>query len=590
MLASTTGMQAPNILVVDDDDVDRERLIRLLKRDARHTFIAEATSKASALEALKVGGFDFVFLDFQLDDGDGRDIVADIHRANHACLIVAVTGSGNERIAAEAIKSGIYEYLPKFELTALRVKQTIDDGLRLAQIQKQLREAEQLLQRRSLYDTLTDLPNRNLFFDRLEQCCASYERNHTPFAVLMIDLDRFKEVNDTLGHQAGDEVLKEVGFRFSSLLRNTDTLARLGGDEFAALLIDVDSIERALPLAQKIIDTLSFPVVVNEQALSVGASVGIALCPLHATQPTALVSCADKAMYAAKQSVLSVVVHQGTNADNADAQTSHALVRSMEVAIHHDELHMYYQPKVNLCSGEVKGFEALVRWQPYEKPIRNPDSFIAAVESSNLLSVFTYKTLDLVLQQVRAWMDTEWTLPVSVNISARMLEEVHFVEHVLGQLDRHHVPAELLILELTETSLVINPLTAQKVLCDLQSHGIALSIDDFGAGFTSYRYLKTFPITEIKLDNAFVRNLQDNSFDTSLIRSLGVFCEAQAITFVAEGVETLSLAPLLVKLGCQWGQGYGISFPMPANDVRPWLLTRSASRPCTTPLQDKTSP
>lgn len=566
-----TSTHPPHILVVDDDDVDRERLIRLLKRDSHASLISEASSKASALEALKRGGFDFVFLDFKLEDGDGRDIVPDIHKANQACLIVAVTGSGNERVAAEAIKSGIYEYLPKFELTAIRVKQTIDDGLRMAEMQRKLRETESLLQRRSLYDALTDLPNRNLFFDRLEQCCVNYDRNETPFAVLMIDLDRFKEVNDTLGHQAGDTVLKEVGMRFASLLRATDTIARLGGDEFAALLLDVSSVECVMPLAKKIVESLALPVVVDGHALSVGASVGVALCPMHGNNSTTLMACADKAMYTAKHSVLNIVVHAEGETENPTVKTSHALITELDAAIRNNELQMFYQPKVHLDTREVKGFEALVRWAPPGKALQTPDAFVPAVEASSLLSKFTYKTLDLVLAQISAWQHEGWPYLVAVNISARMLEEEQFVERVVESLRFHAVPADLLMLELTETSLVINPVHAQKVICGLQSHGVALSIDDFGAGFTSFSYLKDFPIAEIKLDRAFVSQLSTNSFDASLIQSLSVLCKAQSIDFIAEGVETTALWSTLVDLGCELGQGYSIAYPMPATEVLNWL-------------------
>ncbi|MCD5361428.1 putative bifunctional diguanylate cyclase/phosphodiesterase [Chromobacterium aquaticum] len=563
-----------SVLVVDDDDVDRERIIRLLHRNAQCSQILEADSKASALRLLGRELFDFVFLDFKLDDGDGRELVPSIQQRNQSCLIVAVTGTGNERIAAEAIKLGVYEYLPKFELTEDRLRQTISDGVRVAAIQAKLRETEQLLQHRSLYDSLTDLPNRNLFLDRLDQLCALHARNQLPFAVLMIDLDRFKEVNDKLGHQAGDLVLREVGVRFSSLLRGSDTIARLGGDEFAALLLEVDSAECALSLAEKVGHTLDTPILVGEHALSIGASFGVAMCPQHGRDPAQLLSCADIAMYQAKSRLGAVALYAGENDKPwpKAGQTTQALITQLTRAIQYEELEMHYQPKVRLDSKEVLGFEALVRWN---KPLQgqvNPDEFMPTLESCNLLSRFTYLTLELVLSQQQRWIgQPRKPFKVAVNISARMLEDEGFVEQVVVRLADYQVPSSLLVLELTETALVINPVKAKKVIEQLHAHGVSLSIDDFGAGFTSFTYLKSCPITEIKLDKAFAQELEPGSFNAALIQCMAVFCQTRAIDFIVEGVERKKHWPLLMQLGCYLGQGYSIAKPMPATKVLPWL-------------------
>lgn len=564
-------MPTPHVLIVDDDDVDRERLVRLLERNSLPVKISQADSKASALDALKQGLFDVVFLDFKLQDGDGRDIVGDIHKANKACMVVAVTGGGDEHTASRAIHSGIAEYWTKFNLNAEQVQQTILDGMRMAQIQRQLTEAEHLLQRRSLYDSLTELPNRSLFFDRLEQACLAHASDQTAFAVLMIDLDRFKEVNDTLGHQVGDLVLQEVGRRYNALLRHGDTIARLGGDEFAALILNLDSVEAVLPLAEKLVQALERPIVIQGHTLSVGSSIGLVLCPQHGTDSTTLMACADRAMHTAKHGVHEIVIHESGQASPTRVQSSHALIAELGEAIHNGELLMHYQPKVHLATRAIKGFEALVRWQPPGQAMRPPDTFIPILENSNLLSKFTYKTIDLVLTQVNQWRQQPWDYVVAVNISALMLEDPQFVQHVLLSLQAHEVPASCLILELTETSLVINPIKAQQVIVELQSHGVGLSIDDFGAGFTSFRYLRDFPIAEIKLDRTFVTRLESSTFDTALVRSLGVLCKPLDIDFIAEGIEHTSLWPVLVSLGCELGQGYSIARPMPEGKIPEWI-------------------
>ncbi len=573
------------VLVIDDDDVDRERLARMLRRYHAPLLISEADSKTAALAALGAESFDFIFLDFQLDDGDGRDLVPQIQAlTERQSLIVAITGAGNEQVAANAIKSGIHEYLPKHALTAQRLHQALDDGQRFLGMQAKLREAEQLLHRRSLYDSLTDLPNRNLFFDRLEQACLAHARHRTGFAVMMIDLDRFKEVNDTLGHQAGDLVLRETGARLAGLLRATDTVARLGGDEFAALLPDAGDDAVAERLGRKILEALRRPILVEGQPLSVGASIGIALCPHHADSPTALLSHADTAMYKAKRGHDKIMIFGAQEMPQAPARPAQALIAELEQAIAGDELVMHYQPKIRLDTREVVGFEALVRWHHGARGLVGPDQFIPTVESSPLLTAFTHKTIDLALAEYAGWRLRHCDFTLAINISARMLDDKSFVPLFLNRLSHYGIPRGKISLELTETALLINLGKARSVVQQLSDSGVSISIDDFGAGFTSFSYLRDFAAPEIKLDCSFVIGLEADSFNSSLVRSLAVLCNALGVDFIAEGVEELETWPMLVGLGCKLGQGYSIARPMPGADVLPWLASWNAPQPATMAL------
>ncbi len=562
-----------SVLVVDDDNVDRERLLRMLQRYHAPLHITEAATKAAALAALSEQAFDFVFLDFRLEDGDGRDLVPQIQAlTERQSLIVAITGAGNEQVAVSAMKSGIHEYLPKHGLNALRLHQALDDGLRYLGVQAKLREAEQLLHRRSLYDPLTELPNRNLFFDRLEQDFLGFTRHRTPFAVMMIDLDRFKEVNDTLGHHAGDVVLREMGVRLSSLLRATDTVAWLGGDEFAALLPDAGDEADAERLGRKIIEALRRPVLVEGRPLSVGASIGIALCPRHADSPTALLSHADTAMYRGKRGHEKIVVFGENEMPHGTAQPTQALIVELEQAIAGNELLMHYQPKIRLDTREVVGFEALVRWQRGDGgALVGPDQFIPTLESSPLLTAFTHKTIDLALGEYAGWREMRSDFKLAINISARMLDDKDFVPLFLGRLSHYGIPRGKISLELTETALLINLGKARNVVQQLSDSGVSISIDDFGAGFTSFSYLRDFAAPEIKLDCSFVSQLEANSFNASLVRSLAVLCNARGVDFIAEGIEQLKTWPTLLGLGCRMGQGYSIARPMAGPDVLPWL-------------------
>jgi diguanylate cyclase len=296
-------------------------------------------------------------------------------------VAVGITAGGNERIAANAIKSGLHEYLPKTDPDATRLHQTITECMHLFAVQAQLRDAAFQLQRRSMYDALTGLPNRNLFFDRLEQSCATYQRQQTAFAVLMLDLDGFKAVNDSRGHATGDEVLREVGARFASVMRASGTMARIGGDEFAAILPGVATVALAHIIAEKLQKTLNLPIIVAGHALSVGVSIGIALCPQNGTEAPLLMARADHAMYEAKSGLNKIVQHTAEEPAEKTRPLPRALLVELERAIRENELTMLYQPKVRLDTREVVGFEALVRWNHEQRgllPPGNPPVFNGA--------------------------------------------------------------------------------------------------------------------------------------------------------------------------------------------------------------------
>lgn len=480
-------------------------------------------------------------------------------------------GSGRELVARRS--NGI-EFPAEIALTPL-----LDDGrkMMLAAISDiTLRKGlENTLRRQSLYDSLTQLPNRNLFFDRLEQACIGYSRHQIGFSVLMMDLNRFKEVNDNLGHHVGDVVLCEVGQRLAVVMRKSDTFARLGGDEFAVVLHGTNVAEDALQLAYKMIEAMRTPVLADGHALSIGISIGVALCPLHGQDQTTLLAHADQAMYQSKRSLKAVVV-----ADNEQAPP-HLLTQLVSneigLALQRQELVMHYQPKVDLRTGELIGVEALVRWQRPGIGMVGPIEFVPAIEESALLEPFTFATLDLVLQELRHLLDNGQGLPVAVNLSARMLEYDNLEDKVIERLQHYDIPPGYLTLEITETALVVNPLHARRAIDRLAQYGVKFSIDDFGAGFTSFKYLKTFRIAEIKMDKEFVSEITPGSFDATLISSIAAFCNGLNIRMVAEGIENATSGALLQTLGCYVGQGYFIARPMPMTQLLEWQQARGAT-------------
>lgn len=568
--------QEIHALLIEDDDVDRERLVRMLRRCVQPIRIQEAPSKSEALTELREKKvlFSFVFLDFQLEDGDGRELLPDIWESiGPDCVVVAVTGNGSDTNAAEAIKLGIHEYLSKLDLTSDRIAQTIDEGLKWRQMREDIRQAEEKLRHRSLHDPLTDLHNRHVFLDRLDHNCMQFRRDSQPFAVLMLDLDRFKEVNDQFGHAAGDRLLIDVASRLRANVREVDTVARLGGDEFAILLNDVHSAEIALTLGRKLVSLLERPYAGDQGVMLIGASVGVALCPLHGSDSAQLLRRADNAMYRAKRGIEKVVLHDQQGPENDSQLDSILLLGEIEQALENREFTWHWQPKIRLQDDTLLGFEALARWPHPQHGMIPPDRFIGALEQSPLLPRFTAVCVDTILGQMAeiASLIQESCLTVSINISARMLEHPPFVDDLLAAVRHHGVSPGNVMLELTETALLGNPIQASRVVERLHEAGISLAIDDFGAGFTSFSTLREFQVREIKIDKSYVLNLGESRFDCSLVRSLVVFCDSLDIDLLAEGVETEACRQILVDLGCVGGQGFGLCRPLPFPKVSDWI-------------------
>jgi diguanylate cyclase (GGDEF)-like protein len=562
-------------LVVDDDDVDRERLSRLLKRSGRKIEIQEVGSKQAALVELDVerNKYTFVFLDFNLEDGDGRELLPHIWDSmGRDCVVIAVTGQGTERAAAEAIKLGIKDYLSKRDLNLESVAHAVEDGLHWIESTRRARKAEEELIYRSLHDPLTQLYNRHVFFDRLEHLCAQHRRDASSFALLLMDLDRFKQVNDELGHDIGDIVLIEISRRLQAQLRAVDTVARMGGDEFGLLLPGIHSEEVACQLGQKIIDALEQPISVGSGVVNVGSSIGVALCSEQGVDSHLLLNHADRAMYQAKRGLMKVQVYQGMNGAEEIFHDRLTLLSEVEPALRTGEIQWYWQPKVHLPTRNIVGFEALVRWHHPRQGLIPTEPFVKTLEDSKWIWDFTLATVDSVIHQLLKLPTMDESIAISINVSAKVLQHEGFVDALLSKLAAASVGTKRITVELTETALISSPSQAREVLERLSEHGVGLAIDDFGAGFTSFNYLRQFPVQEIKLDKSYVMQLgEDRQFDESLVSCLSVFCEAMGLRLVAEGIESEAIYQKLIALGCDYGQGYGIARPMPVDQIPAWI-------------------
>jgi diguanylate cyclase (GGDEF)-like protein/PAS domain S-box-containing protein len=427
-----------------------------------------------------------------------------------------------------------------------------------------VRQSE-LNQHQALHDALTGLANRTLFNERIEQAIREAERERTQVAVLVMDLDNFKEVNDSLGHHAGDVLLAELGSRVGGAVRAVDTVARLGGDEFGILLRKAGGREETIPAIERVCQSVERPVTVQGLPLSVEASIGVALYPDDGRDVETLLQRADVAMYAAKEGNSSYAFYDEA-LDHRDP-TRVMLVGELRRAIEERELVLFYQPKARLGSGEIESVEALLRWQHPERGLIYPDAFIPLAQQTGLIVPLTLRVVDEAL-------DRGMRLPIAVNLSTRNLLDPQFPNQVEELLERWNVDAGMLKFELTESTMIADPVRTRDVIERLSALGIELSIDDFGTGYSCLAYLKRLPVSEIKIDRSFVMDMSSSEDSATIVRSIIDLGGNLGLSVVAEGVETQEIWDELDALGCPIAQGYHLSRPIPADALAEWLAER----------------
>ena len=425
--------------------------------------------------------------------------------------------------------------------------------------------------RLAMFDHLTELPNRLLFFDRVSQTIAASAREGTGVAVLLLDLHHFKEVNDTLGHERGDELLRQVGPRLHGALRASDTVARLGGDEFGIALAGLGTPTEAEDVARKLTDALDAPFALDGIDIALGGSIGIATYPDHGDDPDQLLRRAEVAMYVAKAA--RAPFESYSPAQDTYSTDRLALVADLRKAIDDATLTVAYQPMIDLSRGAIVGVEALLRWtHPTQGPI-GPDTFIPLAEHSGLIGRITTYVLEAAAGQVHAWHEAGLDLTVSVNLSVRDLQRPGLAVAVADALQRHRVPADRLRLEITEGSVMDQPDRALATLQELAGVGVGLSVDDFGTGYSSLAYLQRLPVNELKIDRSFVLKLAERSSDGEIVRSTVGLGHNLGLSIVAEGVEDESSLTFLREVGCDIAQGFFIAKPMPAESIAEWATT-----------------
>ncbi len=424
------------------------------------------------------------------------------------------------------------------------------------------RRKEEHIRHQSLHDALTGLPNRTLVHNRLDHAIKSAERAGGRVALLFIDLDRFKVINDSLGHLVGDLLLKEAARRMGGCVRGSDTLARLGGDEFL-VLAPIERGADAVHIAEKIIHEIAQPFAIQQQALHVGASVGISVYPQDGGDAATLLRNADVAMYAAKQAGRGTLRFFDTGM-NERAQQRLKLEAALRRAIAAEEFELYYQTKVCLLDGRHCGMEALIRWRDPLLGLVSPGDFIPLAEETGLIAPIGDWVLETACAQMRAWLDAGTVAgPVAVNVSARQLNDPEFAARVVDILRRHGLEGQYLQIEVTESTVMTDPERAIGALGRLAALGIGIAIDDFGTGYSSFSYLKRLPIDLLKVDRSFVQDIGSSREDEEIVTAIVQVAHSLKLQVVAEGVETRQQADFLARLGCQFGQGYLYAKPLP---------------------------
>ncbi len=560
----------PAILIIDDDEQIRNLLKELLHTENDCTTVGSAED---ALEILKSINFNLVISDISMGGISGLDLVPRVLAQTPDTVVVMISGQQTIDFAIDAMRAGAFDYITKpLDLRHVQtaVSRALSHHYLLAQKRRYEDHLEDLIKERTAevkhlayHDGLTDLPNRVLFADRCTQALAIAQRNQNLVAVMLVSIDRFKKVTESLGHAAGDAVLTEAAARLQGCVTNGDTAARFEGEEFALLLTHVAETGDLAEVARTISEVFKAPFHLAGQEVYVTTSLGISLFPSNGEDSSTILRNAVAALYRAKK--------QGGNnyqfyaSDmNAQAVKRLALETSMRRAIENDEFITYYQPLVNLASGSVVGSEALVRWQHPEMGLLLPGQFIGLAEDTGLILDIGDLVMRAACAQTRAWQDSGLgRLRIAVNVSARHFQQKDFRDRLMEILGETRLDPTCLELELTETSIMENTESAVKVLTQLRKLGVRVAIDDFGTGYSSLSYLKRLPIDTVKLDRSFVCGATTDPDDAALVMAIITLAHNLRLRVVAEGIETAEQLAFLRLLRCDEGQGFLFSKPVP---------------------------
>lgn len=557
------------ILLIEDNEGDARLLKELLSFSSpgRYEFTQAETLKAG-MAILTENSFDAVLTDLNLPDTDGLNTVTHIQNNNQSIPIIVLSGQDSEELALQVVQSGAQDYLVKGQGDGHLISRAIDYSIERKRI-------EQKLSYLANYDNLTGLANRLLFRERLERALIRADRYKTLVALLVIDLDRFKNVNDSLGHDAGDRLLILVADRLKGCTRDGDTIARLGGDEFTIVMEDVKSIEYVKKIADKVLNFMKEHFDINGHDIYVTPSIGITIYPIDDTNAAHLFINADSAMYEAKENGRNC--YRFYRADmNADLIEKMDLETKLRRAIENKEFVLYYQPKFNVHTHEPIGAEALIRWKDPEKGMISPAVFIPLAEETGYIAAITDWVLQEACKQNSEWQKQGYKpIRIAINISPKQFSQEDVAKRIFNQIICSDLAPKYVELEITEGALVEDVQKGTEILNELKKWGIHISIDDFGTGYSSLSYLKKIPLDTLKIDQSFVRDLMVDSDDAAIVSAIIAMAKSLRLNVIAEGVETAEQLNYLTENGCNEVQGYFTGKPVPAEEFIQFMVKDS---------------
>ena len=558
--------QKLSILLVEDDQ-DDYILTREILDEAfgGHYMLDWIKSYTNAVETINSKRHDVYLIDYRLGSHDGLDLVRRVAGSSlYSPPVILLTGMENREIDLRAMESGATDYLVKSQLCAPLIERSIRYAI-------ERKKTEQRLLTLAHFDPLTGLANRSLFRTRLEENIAHSKRVQDKLALLLLDLDNFKEINDSLGHPIGDTLLCELARQLKACTRETDIVARLGGDEFVIIATHLSNDENASTLAQRILDTIKQGIDLEDQSLSTSTSIGIAIYPRDGTDADELLKHADLALYQAKDAGRGGYRFFDPQL-NARVQARKTLQKELEKALQNQALKVYFQPILNASNAKVVGAEALLRWPHPERGFIPPDVFIPIAESSGLIGPLGEWVLRAACTQHKLWREAGLpSIQIAVNISSVQFRRTDLVDSVSFIIEESGIDPACLDLEITESMLMEAGQPVRALLNGLHSLGVKLAIDDFGTGYSSLAYLKRFPVDKLKIDRSFVGDITSDPDDATIAKAVISLGKSLNMEIVAEGVETQGQLDFLRREKCDQVQGYYFSQPIPGDQFTLWF-------------------
>ena len=569
-------MDKMKILLVDDDQLDRALVTRALQKSDLTTQIDEAVTVDQGLEMCTTKTYDVVLLDYQMPQRNGIEMILELRGGSkgNSIAIVMMSSSEDEELSLACIRAGAQDFLLKSEISSARLKRVLLHASTRFELEKKLYHTYQKVKLLAETDALTGLSNRYVFDESLRNVLSADSRNEQSVGLLLFDLDDFKSVNDSFGHDVGDLLLKKLVVRIKSCLRGNETFARLGGDEFAIMLSNLTNREQAGQVARRIISVLYKPFEIASTSIQATLSLGIAFYPENGLTSEILFKHADVAMYRAK-----ILGKNQVCFFEADMQKKFQervkIETELKCAINKNQFQLHYQPIINLESEKILGFEALIRWQ-IDGTLRSPDQFIGIAEDTNQIVAIGAWVIEEAITTLAKWNKKyNSSLTMAINVSAHQLSDPHFVKRLSDCLVRHNVAAELIEIEITETALLKDTIETYNTLIGLSCLNCRLSLDDFGTGFSSISHLRNYPISVVKIDKSLMPQENENLKNVALIEGLVSMAYILGIVVIAEGVETEYQVSLCKSCNISKVQGYYYARPMQQKDIEDKHLNNS---------------